>query len=125
MGIVTGRDLSVSAKHITIGGTQYTLKFNNNSARIAEDVYAEQFKKDIGYYEILEQATKLKHAALMALYYGAMVAGGTDMPWADFDDQFTLTSIEGMDAIIQAVLDGAVSSLPTPTEDGPDKAGKN
>lgn len=111
--IQTGRDLSQSARAITIEGVRYTLKFNNRAARIAEDIYADEYGRDIGYYAILEEAAKHRHGALMAIYYGALVAGGQDMSWEFFDDAFTLNSIEGISDIIQQ---GIAESLPAPTE---------
>ncbi|MDR3050925.1 MAG: hypothetical protein LBU67_04315, partial [Oscillospiraceae bacterium] len=56
----TGRDLSQGAHTVTINGVRYTLKFNNHSARVAEDIYADVYGRDIGYYAILSEYANLR-----------------------------------------------------------------
>ncbi len=112
-----GRDLEAPVKYITLREDKYPLKFNNKAARIAEDVYQEIYgKPEIGYYAIIDEASHSKHRALQAIYYGALIAGGTNMDWDTFDDLFTLTSIEGVAEVIMQALS---ESLPPADESAP------
>ena len=111
---VRGQDLSAPLKSVTLEGTRYALKFSNRAARIAEDVYAEQYGKDASYLDILKDMTALKHRALLALVYGAMIAGGADMAYEDFEDQFTYDCIDGLRELIRA---GVFEALPEPEGD--------
>lgn len=104
-----GRDVSAPIKHIELNGQRYALAFSNKAARIAEDVYEQQYGQDVGYAVILSQLSKLKYKATMAVFYGALVAGGTDMSWDDFDAAFKLDSIPGVKELI---IKGVVESLP-------------
>lgn len=104
MAQIRGRDLSAPVQTITLGGRQYSAVYNNRCARICEDVYEQHYGKDLGYGQILGQLAKGKYAAIMAILYGAIVAGGCEMSFEAFDALFSLESIEGMrDLIIQAV----------------------
>lgn len=112
---VRGQDLAAPVKSVTLEGTRYELKFSNRAARIAEDVYAEQYGKDASYLDILKDMTALKHRALLALVYGALIAGGADMPYEDFEDKFTYDCIDGLRELIK---EGVFEGLPEPDGDG-------
>lgn len=117
---IHGRDLDAPVQHITLDGVKYELKFNNRAARIAEDVYEEIYgKPEIGYYAIIDEAARSKHRALQAIYYGALVAGGTAMDWDTFDEKFTLSAIDGVADIIMKALS---ESLPPVDESAPNAA---
>lgn len=104
-----GRDVSAPITHITLNGTRYKLAFTNMAARVAEDVYEQQYGQDMGYANILAALTKFKYKAVMAMLYGALIAGGTSMSWDEFDAAFKLDSIDGIRDII---LKGVADSLP-------------
>lgn len=108
---VRARDISAPEKHITIGGKQYVLRFSNTAIRIAEDVYAERYGRDVGFTVILRDLSNSKYKAVMALYYGALCAGGADVSWDAFDRDFRVTSVEGMTEIIQRAM---TQMLPEP-----------
>ena len=108
-----GRDMSAPITHITLNGTRYKLAFTNMAARVAEDVYEQQYGQDVGYADILTALTKFKYKAVMAMLYGAMIAGGTSMSWDEFDAAFKLDSIDGIRDII---LKGVADSLPKADE---------
>lgn len=108
-----GRDMSAPITHITLNGTRYKLAFTNMAARVAEDVYERQYGQDVGYADILAALTKFKYKAVMAMLYGALIAGGTSMSWDEFDAAFKLDSIDGIRDII---LKGVVDSLPKADE---------
>lgn len=108
-----GRDMSAPITHITLNGTRYKLAFTNMAARVAEDVYGQQYGQDVGYADILAALTKFKYKAVMAMLYGALIAGGTSMSWDEFDAAFKLDSIDGIRDII---LKGVVDSLPKADE---------
>ena len=104
-----GRDVGAPERHMTINGQEYVLRFTNATIRTAEDVYEQHYGRDVGFSVILQELAKKKYAAIMALYYGALLAGGAKIDWATFDTQFTVTSVEGMAEMIQAAI---VSALP-------------
>lgn len=104
-----GRDISAPIEQITIDGNAYKLVYNNHAARVAEDVYEQYYGQDVGYGEIIQRIARGKYAAIMALFYGAMVAGGCDMEWREFDANFKLDSVDGIREII---LRGLEKSLP-------------
>ena len=108
-----GRDVSAPVTHITIDGRRYALAFNNRSARIAEDIYEQVYGKDVGYAEILAALAKFKYKAVMAMFYGAMVAGGAEIDWETFDEKFKLDSIDGIREIIAK---GVIDALPKDNE---------
>lgn len=120
--IVKGRDLIAPTKTLTLNGVTYQLTFNNKAARVAEDVYEDVYNRpDKGYFDILDDASKGKHRALQAIYYGALVAGGTAMSWEQFDADFRLSSIEGVEDLIMAELS---KSLPPADGAAPNAAGQ-
>ena len=50
-----GRNVSAPVQHVRLNGTRYALVFNNKAMRIAEDVYSEQYGKDIGFFDIVTE----------------------------------------------------------------------
>lgn len=103
---VKGRDVSAPQRHITLDGQTYGLVFNNYAARLAEDIYEEQYGRDEGYAVILQELSRLKHRALMAVVYGAMIAGGAEMTWEEFDEKFKYGALaELTESIRSAVLE--------------------
>lgn len=114
MSKIKGRDIASPVKTITIEDVPHPLVFNNQSARLAEDVYEDQYKRDQNYAEILQDLSRGKYRAVMAVFYGAMVAGGADISWAEFDEKFKLDSIPG---IKETIMAGVVQSLPEPDDE--------
>lgn len=104
-----GRDMAAPVREITLGGERHALAFTNKAARIAEDVYERQYGQDKGYAEILADLSKMKYKAIMAIFYGALAAGGSSMSWEEFDAAFKLDSIPGIREII---TQGVVDALP-------------
>lgn len=107
------RDVSAPIQFITLDGTRYKLAFTNRAARVAEDVYEQVYGRDVGYTEILKALANFKYKAVMAVFYGALVAGGAEMDWETFDNLFKLDSIEGIREII---VQGVVDALPKDSE---------
>lgn len=107
-----GRDMSAPVEFITLNGTQYKTVYNNQTARIAEDVYEQQYGKDVGYGEILKGIAKGKYSAIMALFYAAIISGGAHLSWEDFDAQFHLDSIEGVREIIARAVQKTLPDVP-------------
>ena len=107
--IEKARDITAPYKRVTLDGQTYGLVFNNKAARVAEAVYEDEYGRDTGYYDILQEMAMRKHRAMMAVLYGALVAGGAEMTWEDFDAKFTLASIDGFAEILRA---GVIESLP-------------
>ena len=105
------RDISAPVQHISFGERSYTLCYNNMAARVAEDVYEQQYGRDVGYYDILDEMQRHKHRAIMAIVFGALVAGGAEITWEDFDRDFSITAI---DAVRDRIAEGIIASLPEP-----------
>jgi hypothetical protein len=54
----------------------------------------------------MQELAGQKYRALQAIMYGAMVAGGSDITWDEFDAKFKTTSLGGFAELIQqATLD--------------------
>lgn len=104
VGDVRGRDIAAPEMAVTLGKTRYVLIFNNKAARVCEDIYAEQYGRDVGYYAILKEASRFMHRALMALYYGALIGGGAEMSWEKFDELFSVSAIDGMAEVLQKAI---------------------
>lgn len=119
--IMKGRDVAAPVKYVVFNGQRYPMKFNNRSARIAEDIYADKYGLDIGFYGVLAEMAIPMHRAIMAMVYAGIVASGAKVAWEDFDENFKLTDVEG---VAEAIRQGVMQSLPEedPTES---KDGKN
>ena len=113
-----GRDVAAPQRHVRFHGKSYPMIYNNTTARIAEDVYADVYgHPELGYYDVLDELAVPKHRAVMAMAYAAIRAANPEVTWEAFDAAFALTDIEGMrQAMQQAVLE----SLPEPEEAGDD-----
>lgn len=112
---VKGRDLAAPAQTVTLDGVQYQLKWGNKCARIAEDIYEEEFGRNVDYMHILVDLQMNKHRAVQACVFGALRAGGADMSWDEFDEKFTLDSI---DQLREEVQKSVVAMLPDPELQG-------
>ena len=75
------------------------------------------YEAQVGYTEILKALSNFKYKAVMAVFFGALIAGGAEMDWETFDNLFKLDSIEGIREII---VQGVVDALP---RDGGDDGG--
>lgn len=108
---VRGQDLDAPTKEITIDGKTYPLRFNNRCIRVAEDVYAEQYGKEVNFGAIIRDLGAAKLNAIMAVYYAAMIAGGNKMTWEEFDEKFTIASLPGVhELVMQAVAEAMPKS---------------
>lgn len=112
---VRGRDLVQPAQTVTLDGVQYHLKWGNKQARITEQVYEEQYGRDVEYMQIMADLKREKHRAMEACIYGAMIAGGAQMDFDTFEELFTYDAIDQLrDTVRQSVLD----TLPDPAMAG-------
>ncbi len=109
-----GRDVAAPVKSLTLQGETYTLAFTNRAARVAEDVYEQVYGRDVGYGDILSFLARGKYGAIMAVLYGALVAGGADMNFEEFDERFHLDSVP---AVRDILAQGVMESMPVPEED--------
>lgn len=105
------RDISAPIDHVTLDGVRYPLVYNNSAARVTEDIYEDVFKRDKPYGEILKELAAGKWRAIMAIFYGALIAGGTDMSWEEFDAKYTLDAIDGIQEMVQRSI---ARALPDP-----------
>lgn len=111
---VRGRDLTAPTQKMEFDGREYTLRFDMNCFRIAEDVYEEQYNKDRNFAEIGVELVKGRLGAVMAVYYAALVSGGAKLDWAEFAARFRLTDIPGVRDRLTEMLGDA---LPEPEAD--------
>ena len=104
---IKGRDISAPVRHVTWNGQQYPMIYNNRTARIVEDVYAQEYGyPEKGYYDALAELAIPKHRAVMAMAYAAIRAAGVEISFEEFDERFAITDIEGMrEAMQKAVLE--------------------
>lgn len=109
-----GRDVSAPERYVKFGDTEYRLIFNNRTARIVEDVYDQRYgHPEKGYYDVLNELAVPKHRALMAVCYAAILVGGGQVTWEDFEDAFQLTDIQGLQEQLQSAI---LESLPQEDE---------
>lgn len=102
---VRGQDMAAPVQAVTLSGVRYPLKWCNRTARLAEDVYEDVYGRDADYMQILRDLTQHKYRALQACVYAAMIAGGAEMTFEDFDAAFSYDSIDGVREQVQnAVL---------------------
>ncbi len=92
---VMGRDISRPVETMELDGVTYTLVHDLNSFRVAEDVYELQYGRNVNFGEIATHLAAGRIGAIMAVLYGALVSGGMQMAWKDFNAKFRLTDIPG------------------------------
>ena len=76
-----GQDIDAPQDVIELDGKRYPIRFDNTTFRVAEDVYELEYKRNLNFADIATQLSAAKLGALMAIFYGALVAGGADMTW--------------------------------------------
>ena len=105
-----GRDVAAPERFVKFGDKEYKFVFSNATARMVEDIYDERYgHPEKGYYDVLNELAVPKHRALMAVAYAAIVAGGGEVTWEEFEERFQLTDIVGLREALQA---GVLESLP-------------
>ncbi len=110
---ILGRDISRPESSIELDGQTYSLAFDLNAFRIAEDVYEIKYRQPENFGEIMAKLASGRIGAVMAVLYGALVSGGHSMDWDEFVQKFRLTSIPGMKDLLVEALEKA---LPEVTE---------
>lgn len=115
-----GRDLAAPVTEMTVGGQKCPLIFNMEAFRLAEDLYEDVYGKEKNFTEIALELTNGRLRAIMAMYYAAIRAGGTEMSWDAFQRSFRLTDIPGVQEKLTQLLGDA---LPEPEKKGGKKAG--
>ena len=103
------RDRSSEAHKLRVAA--YARVSTNNEEQLTS------YEAQVDYTEILKALSNFKYKAVMAVFYGALIAGGAEMDWETFDNLFKLDSIEGIREII---VQGVVDALP---RDGGDDGG--
>ena len=93
---IKARDISRPTDSMELGGETYTLAFDLNCFRVAEDVYELQYGRNLNFSDIMKQLAAGKIGAIMAILYGALLSGGLAITWADYYKKFKLTDIPGV-----------------------------
>ena len=106
---VRGSALAAPADYMILDGTRYRLVFDLKQARIAEDIYELQYGRSVSYFVIAQHLAQGRLGAMMAVYYAALVSGGTDMPWEEYQKKFRLDALPG---VKEWLLEHVLKSLP-------------
>lgn len=110
-----GRNLLPPLREIIMGGEKYRLVFDNRALVAAEAVYEDEYGKNFGIYQIMQECAVPKQRAIMAVIYAAMRSGGANMTWENFLGEFRLSDLPGIqDAVTSAILE----TLPDGEDDG-------
>lgn len=89
---------------LKVSGTTYTLKFSNRALAQAENVYYTEYHRNVDISAIIADLIKSKLTAIMALTYGALIAGGTKITFADFDELMGKHTDEMFEIITEPIL---------------------
>ena len=111
---VRGRELAAPQTEMEFDGQMCPLKFDMNCFRIAEDVYEEEYGQDANFAEIAVKLTKGRLGAIMAVSYAALVSGGLNITFPNFQAVFKLTDIPG---VRDRMTDLLADALPDPDPD--------
>lgn len=111
---IRGADISQPTDHLELDGKSYPLAFDLASMRVAEDVYELQYGRNLNFATITLHLAAGKLGAVMAVLYGALLSGakannGKPMTWAEFAENFRLTSIP---AVKELLLKKVKEALP-------------
>lgn len=118
-----GKDLAGAGMDIEYLGKSYNLVLTNKASLITEQVYEEEFGKDIGFYAILGELQIPKHRALMAFIYGMLKANGVDTDWNEFMENFTITDIRTVAETIARLVTENMPKAEETDDENPTKTG--
>lgn len=107
-------DVSAPEMEALLCGRAVTLRFDHNAMRQAELYYKWSTQEVLGYYGIVDLATRRTYCGLGALCYGAAAAAAMDagrMPMGklEFDKQ---VSYDALRPLAAQMIDCVVRSLP-------------
>lgn len=107
----TVKDVTAPIRHLTIDGETYELVFNNRFIREVETVYDADYGSPKPAPVAFAEAREGMIRAIYALFYAAARSGGLKMTFADFEEHFSLTDVEGVQEILAR---GIAEALPEP-----------
>ena len=115
---ITAQDIRAPEITLTIGGKEYKGRFDMTAYAHAEVAYHKEFKEKVNIAVLISELADGMTPAIMAVCYGAIVSGGSDLTWNEFKNKFTFASIPAIrDALTQAVTDSLPDSEPGQGED--------
>lgn len=118
---ITAQDIRAPEITLTIGGKDYKARFDMTAYAHAEVVYHREFKEKVNIAVLISELADGMTPAIMAVCYGAIVSGGSDLTWSEFKKTFTFASIPAIrDALTQAVTDSLPDSDETQGEETED-----
>lgn len=105
------KDVSAPIRRMKIDGVQYELVFNNRFIREVETIYDAEYHCPKPAPMIFAEGQAGMMRALYALFYAAARSGGLKMTYQEFENQFSLLDVEG----VQEMLNQGISdALPDP-----------
>lgn len=118
---VRAQDVDAPEQVLTLNGERYRLRYDNRSARVAEQVIFDETGEIVGFLDIVDRMLKGQYTATMAIFYGAVcshqrAAGEPIMDWDEFDDHFDYSCIPGVQEHVMAAV---ADYLPEPEGDAP------
>lgn len=107
--MVRAQDVDAPEQVLTLNGCRYRLRYDNRSARIAEQVMSNEMGEVVGFLDIVDRMLKGSYTATMAIFYGAVcsyqhMSGEARMDWDEFDDQFDYSCIPGVQERVMAAV---------------------
>ena len=119
---IKGRDISRPVDSMELDGVTYPLAFDTNAMRVAEDVYDLQYHRNDSFLVIVQHLAAGRIGAIMAVLYGALISGGLEISWKEFNSKFKLTDIPGFKDMLMANVRKALPEADKKKQAGPTTA---
>lgn len=119
---IKGRDISRPVDSMELDGVTYPLAFDTNAMRVAEDVYDLQYHRNDSFLVIMQHLAAGRIGAIMAVLYGALISGGLEISWKEFNSKFKLTDIPGFKDMLMANVRKALPETDEKKQAGPTTA---
>lgn len=120
-------DMRVNERVLELNEKAYKLDFDMQAFSYAEQVYREQFDRDVNVAVIIRELFDVKMSAVMAFCYGAMRSGGEAVTWQDFSKHiFTYSNFDTVFDVVAGAIEELFASDGEDAEgEGPEDAKKN
>ena len=106
-------ELRTNSAVVEIGGTAYQLDFDPQALSFAEQVYEDEYDKDVNAAVIIQEVFSAKMSAVSAIIYGALRSAGNKILWKAFTK--TIFTYDHFDTLLDAAMRGIDSMMPRST----------